>query len=127
MAEGFDALLEGAITVNDALKELFFETGTIVEFLKAGNTEEFLTVDTRSSGWWLEYSNFRKNFLLEVAEADDAEAIPMSDIALEATHIRIDEDIYVINRRDTTAPKGTDVTWKIFCDRFTKRSNYTAL
>ena len=45
------SLLQGAVTVNDALRELFFESGTVVEFLKAGNTEEFLFIDSRSSGW----------------------------------------------------------------------------
>jgi hypothetical protein len=127
-AEGADALLEGAVTVNDALRELFFETGTAVEFLKAGNTEEFLFIDSRESGWWLEYSNFRRNFLLEIAEAEDiSDGIDLAVTMAEATHIRIGDDVYVINDGDTIPPKGTDVSWKIYCDKFTKRGNYSVL
>lgn len=123
-AEGADALLEGAATVNDALKELFFEAGTEVEFLKASETaDEFDVVDTVTEKWWLEYSNFRKNFLLEVAE----DATFLADTMSQATHIRIGDEVYVINRRDVTPPQGTDVTWKIFCDRYTKRGNFQTI
>ena len=124
-APGADALLIGAATVNDALRGLFFESGTVVEFLKADSSNVFTAIDTRSTGWWLEYSNFRHNFLLEIAETDTA--LGLAETMAEATHVRIGDDIYAIIRRDVTPPNGTDVTWKIYCDKFTKRGSYTVL
>jgi hypothetical protein len=119
--ERFIAKAAGAF---NKARALVFDTGTEVEFLKASDTaDEFDIVDTVTEKWWLEYSNFRRNFLLEVAE----DATILQGTMAEATHIRIADEIYVINRRDMTPPQGTDVTWKIYCDRYTKRSNFQTL
>jgi hypothetical protein len=45
----------------------------------------------------------------------------------EATHVQVDDDYYVIRQGDTLPPKGTDVTWKLFCDRFSSRGQFSNL
>ncbi len=99
------------------------EESTDVMLLKQSETvRDFDTVYQLSGKWFFEYSNFRKDFLLEIAEDDS-----ITDAVNEATHVQIDDDVYVIRQGDTTPPKGTDVTWKIYCEQFAKRSQYSAL
>jgi hypothetical protein len=85
--------------------------------ITANEYEELLEIN---AGWFFEYSAFRKNFLLEIA-LDDM----ISPEILEATHVQIADDYYVIAQGDTTPPKGTDVTWKLYCEKFTRRGQYT--
>ncbi len=99
------------------------EESTVVLLLKQSETvRDFDTVYQLNGRWFFEYSNFRKDFLLEIAEDDS-----ITDAVNEATHVQIDDDVYVIRQGDTTPPKGTDVTWKIYCEKFAKRSQYSAL
>lgn len=124
MAEGAEALLEGAATVNDALRELFFDTGTAVEFLTASETvDDFDIVDTVTEKWWAEESNFGRNIAVGVAEVSTF----LSDTMAVATHIRIGDAVYVIDRRNIAPPQGTEVEWRIFGDRYTKRANFQSL
>jgi hypothetical protein len=73
--------------------------------------------------WFFEYSEFRQNFLLQIA----ADIASLTNAIAEATHVQIDDDYYVIRQGDTLPPKGTDVTWKLFCDRFASRSQFSNL
>lgn len=99
-------------------------SATTLTLMKAsGVYDEFDEVLELDGKWFFEYSNFRKNFLLEIADDTDA----LTTAIGEATHIKVDDDIYVINSGDTTGPKGTDVTWKIYCDLFERRSRYSTL
>jgi hypothetical protein len=124
MAEVADTLMASRAIVFDTLRTLFFDTDT-VEFLKPTTdaTRDFDNVDYLDTGWLLKYNNFRNNFLLEVA----GPSAWMQTVMETATHIKIDDDIYVISRKDTIPPKGMDVTWKVYCERFTKRTQFGAI
>lgn len=125
MGAAHDALLTGRKKVFDTLRSTFFDTNTEVVLLKqSATTNAFDTIEILYDSWWFEYSAFRQNFLLEIAK-DDPDSINLS--AQEATHVSVDGDIYVIRTADTLPPKGMDVTWKIFCDRFTERSQFKSL
>ena len=124
MAEVSDILMRARQTVYDTLRPLFFEKDTQLEFLKSADaTRNFETVDSLTGGWWLKYDNYRQTFLLEVA----GPTLWMQTVMETATHVKIDDDVYVISRKDTLPPKGTDVTWKIFCQRFTERAQFGAI
>ncbi len=124
MSAGHNALKLGALRVNDALRKLFFDSDTELHILSAADSlNTFNVVAILSSGWWLEYDNYRKNFRLEVIDVDDEMQLAMES----ATHVRIDDDVYAIDAADVTPPKGTDVAWKIRCDRYTRRGQYAAL
>jgi hypothetical protein len=97
--------------------------GQSVVLLKASGTEkEFEDVLEFSSDWFLEYSEFRQAFRLQIAR-DESIA---GSIAV-ATHVRVGDDVYVIRNADTVPPKGADVTWKLFCDRFAQREQFRSL
>jgi hypothetical protein len=117
-----DILMEARAIVYNTLRPLFFDTGTSVEFLKPTTNADraFDLVDVLFTGWFLKYNNFRKEFLLEVAGPEDW----MQNVMETSTHIKVDDDIYVIRRSDTLPPKGVDVTWKIYCERFTTRAQF---
>ena len=113
-------LMDARKTVFDELKQLFFESGLEVEFLKADASGlDFETVDELAASWWLRYDNYRRQFLLEVAEGPNW----MQGTVKDATHVRIGEDVYTIVRSDMLPPNGTDVTWKIYCERSFQRGH----
>ena len=114
-----DILLDARKEVFDTLRPLFFDTATELILLKQSATANaFDEIEIVYDSWWF------KNFLLEIAK-DDPNGINLS--IQEATHVSIDGDVYVIRAADTLPPKGTDVTWKIYCDRFPERSQYKSL
>lgn len=97
--------------------------GETVTLLKASTTDrEFDEIVSFSANWFFEYSNFRQNFLLEIAQ-DESIAPQIA----EATHVQVGSEVYVIRSGDTTPPKSTDVTWKLFCDRFARREHHRSL
>jgi hypothetical protein len=125
MPDAFDALLEGIGLAHDTVTGEFFGDTTQVLLLRPTQDaeREYEVLWQIVDKWFFEYSNFRGNFLLEIASTDPnlETYIPLS------THLQIDEDVYVILRQDTIQPKGTDITWKIYCTQFAKKSNYAAI
>jgi hypothetical protein len=111
--------------VGDVFNEVWSElegSDTVVKLLVAAeNYAEFDEVRTLDGNWFFEYSNFRKNFLLEIAEDSDE----LTEHVRKATHVKVGDTVYVINDGDTTPPKATDVTWKIYCDLFEAGGQYS--
>lgn len=122
--EAHEALAEGIGFAHDALADVFFGPQTVVLFLKPATDEsrEFDTIYEAASKWFFEYSDFRHAFILELAAGSE-----ITSVVTAATHIQIDDDVYEISQADTLEPKGTDVTWKLFCTRYAKRTNYAGL
>jgi phosphoglucomutase len=118
-------LIKSRKKVFDKLRKKFFPNTTEVILLKQSATaNQFDQIEILYDSWWFVYSQYRQNFLLEIAK-DDPDSINLS--MAEATHISIDGDVYVIRTGDTLRPKGTDATWKIYCDRFPERSQFKSL
>lgn len=93
-----------------------------ISLLKASETlNEFEEIAQINSGWFLQYDD-SKNFLLEIASTDDLEFYLDT-----TTHIQVGEDIYVIRRGDTEPPRGTQVTWKLYCQKYTLREQFGSL
>lgn len=124
MPEAYDALLEGRQTVFDTLTGLTRATDVFASLLQASETvDDFDVLLDITSSWFFKPATTRSNALLEVAR-DDAE---MTDAMAAATHIRVGDDIFVIVQGDTIQPSGFAVTWKIFVERFTKKSQIGSL
>lgn len=119
-----DDLLEGYGEALDTLAEEFMPD-QIVTLMKVSTTtnefEEVLVVPTKR---FFEYQAYRQQFRLEIAHDD---FLGITEAMAEATHVQIDEDYYVIAQADTLPPKGVDVTWKIFCERFAQRAQTAPL
>ena len=120
------ALRNGIGTAFNVLSTQFMPD-TVITLLRASeNYDEFDTVLVVTSKRFFEYSNYRKNFLLEIADDSDdlTAALGNSTDELSATHVQVDDDIYIIRAGDTTPPKSTDVTWKVYCDAFEQKARY---
>lgn len=88
------------------------------------SANEFETVAELEGKWFFEYSDYRKQFILEIASLDET----LEENIGEATHLDMGPDgIFVIVKADVTPPVGTDVTWKIACEKFTKRGQFQSL
>ena len=72
-------------------------------------------------GWFFQYDGYRRQFRLEVAKGDADAAF--TNAMADATHVQIGDDYYAIVRADTTPPKGTQVTWKLYCEKSFQRSH----
>lgn len=101
-------------------------TGGRVELvLPSENNDEWNVALTLTEKTFFEYSNFRRNFQLEIG--DDNEQI--REAIAVATHVRLRADgtndrYFVIRTGDTIPPGSTDVTWKLFCDLHERSTNY---
>ena len=124
MSDAHVALRDGLGEALDALKEAFFDSSTEVLFLKPSTDagRDFELIWQVADKWFFEYSEFRQQFLLEIAVDDD-----LTQYITQATHVQIDDDVYELVSNDTLPPKGTDVTWKLFCTKYARRANYAAL
>jgi hypothetical protein len=93
---------------------------TLTLLRAADDYDEFAELLSLNGKWFFEYSNFRRNFLLEIA--DESEELTRAIKA--ATHVRIGNEYYAIAEGDPTPPNMTDATWKIYCDRYERAGQY---
>jgi len=108
-----NALRKGLGVAYNVLSRQFLPDA-VITLLKTSQTYgEYDDVLTITSKRFFEYSNFRQNFLLEIADTSDE----LTEAMRQATHVRVGEEVYAINPADPTPPQGTDVTWKIYCER----------
>lgn len=118
-----DDLLEGYAEALDTLATEFMPEQE-VWLMKTSTTdnefEEVLWVEQKR---FFEYQAYRQQFRLEIADPDH----DLDELMIEVTHVRVDDDVYVIAQADTLQPKGIDVTWKLFCERFTKRGQFASI
>ena len=105
-----DDLQEGYAVALDTLSEEFLPGVTVTLLKPAGDEREYDTVLVVSSKRFFEFGKDRNDVTLEISDDSPALTAAMSD----ATHLQIDSDMYTIVRCDPVAPKGVDVTWKIF-------------
>jgi hypothetical protein len=118
-----DDLRDGMGEAFDALSDEFLDGVTITLCKPSENADEFEDVLIIDSKRYFEFSNYRKNFLLEIADDSDI----LTDAITAATHVQVDDTYYVINAGDTQRPQGVDATWKLFCDLYDRRTQYIAL
>lgn len=113
-------VLRGRKKVFDKLRRKWLPNTEVVSLLKPDSAANaFVTVMELYEGWWFTYSDFRKNFLLEIASEDET----LEENIGESTHIDLGTDgVFVIVKADVTPPVGTDVTWKIACERSFQRA-----
>lgn len=101
----------------------FFDN-TDLEFLKIDeDTDAYSQVWLLSDSWFLTYDRDRQKFKVEVAINED----DFNGEVVSATHIKVNDDIYVITQADTVRPFGIDFTWKFYCDRFFNRNQVGGL
>lgn len=119
-----DDLRDGMAEAFDALSEEF-QSAVDVALVRPAvdpSDDTFETILTITSKRFWEYSNFRQNFLLEIADDNDALTSAISN----ATHVRINDDFYSINVADTLPPSGTNPVWRLYCDLFERSGKYAA-
>jgi hypothetical protein len=124
MSVAHDALLEGIAIANDTLRGVFMPEDLVMTLLRAdADANLYETVLTLEDGWFFEYSATRQAFRFEIARDDAA----ITEAMGLATHIAVHNDVYRIADGDTLPPIGTDVTWKIFAERFDTADAYAVM
>jgi hypothetical protein len=110
----------------------FFGEGATIEFLDLNEFQDgYDVLWSWSSGWWIDYDNYNRNFVLEGVD-DDIEFA--ETVIPRATYLRLTANtaatpvIYKIDRRKIEPPQGAEVSWTIRCDRVMKAvGNFTGL
>lgn len=117
-------LREGLAEAFDTLADEFNSGLTIYLAEVDPSTDEFNDAYLIASARFFEYSNYRKNFLLEIASNDSAITTAMAT----ATHVKVGSEYFPIIQADTVPPTTSDATWKIYVERFEhRRTHYAAL
>lgn len=109
MPNAHDDVQDGIAEAFDTLSEEFMPDATATLVKAADNYDEYDTVLLLTSKRFFEFKESRKFIFLEIAD-DNAD---LTDAIANATHIKINEEIYEISTNDTIAPLSTDVTWKL--------------
>lgn len=118
-----DEIIQGIAEAFDELRGVFFpgETLNLLDIDEA--TNDFNVLLTVDSGWYLEYAEYRSQFKLSVATAD----IDFAAQVNKSSHVRVGEQVYLIEKGDTLPPQGGQIDWKLFCSRgFSKSAFKTA-
>ena len=110
----------------------FFGEGCLIEFLERNTKQDgYNVLWAWPSGWWLDYDNFNRNFVLEGVD-DDVEFA--ETVVPVATHLRLTANteavpvIYKILREKTEPPQGAEVSWTFRADRNIKStSNFAGI
>lgn len=110
----------------------FFGVGCLIEFLERNSKQDGWNVLWQwSEGWWLDWDNFNRNFVLEGVEEDAEFAETVVPVA---THVRLTAnanaapEIYKIIREKTRPPQGAEVSWTFRADRNLKSvSNFAGI
>ena len=123
MPDAYDAIHDGLQTVFDTLTPLTRSVTSISLLKPTANADTFTTLLTLTEFWFFKPATTKQNALLQVVR-DDA---TMTTAMASATHVQLGSDIFVIVQSDTLPPSGFDVFWKIFVERFTKRSQIGSL
>ena len=120
-----DEIRKGVAMAFNALQEVFPIGNGNLYLLKPSTTlNEFETIFTLSNNWLPPvYSEFRQNYLVEIAFISDE----LTEAILQATHIKVDTDIYSIRQSDVKKPQGFDITWKIFAEKFDSKSAFKGI
>lgn len=118
-----DDLRDGMGEAFDALSSEF-QNGVVVKLCKVDPAnDEFDDVLTIDDKRFFEYSAFRKQFILEIADNDAAITTAMDT----ATHVKIDSVYYVIAQGDTLPPSGVNPVWTIACELYEPRTQYAVI
>jgi len=100
-----------------------FQNGAVVKLLKPSTVaNEFTEIRTVTDKRFFEYSNFRRNTLLEIADTSSQ----LADDIQDATHVSIDEVVYTILTGDTLEPSGTNPVWQLFLDLIEREKGYVS-
>ena len=114
------ALQRGMATAYNVLSRQFHPDAVVTLCNVSDSYDEFDEVYELTSSRFFEYSNNRETVTLEIAlDTDD-----ITNAVVNATQIRIDDDVYEIADRSRTAPKSTDVTWVVIGNKTPDKGNY---
>ena len=104
----------------DALSTQFHPNAVVKLVNTSNDYDEFDDVYTLTSSRFFEYSENREVVTLEIAlDTDD-----VTNAVVNATHLKIDDDVYEIADRSRTAPKSTDVTWVVIGNKTPSKGIY---
>lgn len=106
----------------DALRSVFFPANSSLELLKISDSgaNAYDVVTTIANGWYLEYSEFRQQFKLSVATTNGN----FGSLINGSSHVRVSGEVYTITNADTLPPQGKEPFWKLFCKRFSGKSDF---
>lgn len=104
----------------DALSAQFHPDAVVTLCNGSEAYDEFDDVYELTGSRFFEYSENRETVTLEIAlDTDD-----VTNAVVNATHLKIDDDVYEIADRSRTAPKSTDVTWVVIGNKTPSKGIY---
>jgi hypothetical protein len=119
-----EEIIEAKAEEFNALRDVFFPPESILKLLKISDTEnDYETVDVLDRDWYLKYSEYRQAFKLSIAR-DYFDFI--EDVRI-ATHVAVNDEIYVIRDGDTLPPQGSNPVWTLYCERFESKAGFSSL
>lgn len=111
--------------VFDTLRDnIFFDATDALVLLKLNAAaNDFVEVYTVPNSWLVEYGDTRQVAIVKVS-ADNA---TLTAAMADATHFKINADVFAIRTGDTLAPLGLSLMWNITGDRYDKKTRFSEL
>lgn len=116
------------IQLNDSLRRAFLPTGSRCFLLKRVQSSgtRFIVVQELTSGWFIEFNEYRGQFKLLYATLDTAAGDKIAQTSFIAYGVPDADDqleVFSIDpsRRDVIPPVGTNSQWKVYVDKTNER------
>ncbi len=104
----------------NALRRVYFPANSILELLRINDeSNDFVVIETLLSDWYLEYAEYRSQFKLQIARGVD-----FKDTLLQVSNVRVNEDVYWVEKSDVISPQGSNPIWQLFCGRGFSRNSF---
>lgn len=105
---------------NTLRDDVFFESTDTLELIKASDTADEFDQVIELTDWFFE-KDAQGNINVRIAKSFE----DLTDSVEVATHVRHNNDVYVISRGDIKPPVGNRVFWEMFCERYPRQAQYS--
>jgi hypothetical protein len=125
MAEIADDIREAIGEVFDILRgDVFLDASDTMTLVKpSGTANSYSDIVEITGKWWVEYDDRRKSPKLMIADnADEIE-----EAMAEATHFKVNDTVYAIDKGSTIPPIGASTMWTVYGERQPKRGQFVDL
>lgn len=100
----------------NAYRRVYLPGATLELLTISDETTGYTTIATLDADWYLKFAEYRNPLKLQIAKDVD-----FGYLIRPATHVRVLDIVYTIEKADTVPPLGENPVWTVFCRKFDQK------